>query len=182
MKPKFRGQSWPVTLSLCGVAVAYVLFMFLPEQRSIGDVRDEVDTKRQFIAGAQMTDATIEVARKELEKTQDYCRQFANRLPSDAEFSSLLARINLAVKQAGVTTIRFDPQPATEYETLRQTGLSVAVRGSYGEIFDFVRRLETLSEVVWINELRFEAPQQAGQKLTCEVNMGFFVANAKESD
>ena len=182
MKPKFKGQSWPVTLSLCGAAVAYVLFMFLPEQRSIGDVRDEVDTKRQFIAGARKTDDTIEVARKELEETQEYCQQFASRLPSEAESSALLARISLAVKQAGATTTRFEPRQATHYETLRQVGLSIAVRGSYGEIFDFIRRLETLNEVIWINELRFEAPKQVGQELTCEVNMGFFVANAKKSD
>ena len=182
MKPKFKGQSWVVTLSLCGAAVAYVLFMFMPEQRSIGDVRDEVDTKQQFIAGAHMTYATIEVAREELLKTQAYCEQFAERLPSEARRSALYARIDLAAKQAGAATTRFEPQSATDYETFRQMGLSMSVRGSYEHIFDFLRRLETLEEVIWINELRLEAPRQAGQMLTCEVGMAVFAANPKKSD
>ncbi len=182
MKLTFKGQSWPITLSLCGAAVAYVFFMFLPEQSSIGDVRDEVDTKRNFIAGAHMTYATIEVARTELLETQEYCRQFAERLPSEARRSALFARINLAASQAGATTTRFEPQSAVDYETFRQMGLSMSVRGSYAEIFDFLRRLETFEEVIWINELRLEASKQAGQELTCQVNLGFFVANTEISD
>ena len=182
MKAKFKGQSWPITLSLCAAAVAYVFFMFLPEQRSIGDVRDEVDMKRQFIAGAHMTYETIEAAENELLETQAYCRRFAERLPSESELSALYARINLTAKQAGATTTRFEPQSAVDYETFRQMKLSMTVRGTYGHIFDFLRRLETLDEIIWVNELRLEAPKQAGQLLTCEVNMAVFVVHANNFD
>jgi Tfp pilus assembly protein PilO len=182
MKPKFKGQSWVVTLSLCAAAVAYVFFMFLPEQRSIGDVRAEVDTKRRFIGGAHKTYETIEVAQVELLETQQFCERFAERLPSEAQRSALYARIYLAAKQAGANTTRFEPQPATDYETLRQMRLSMSVSGSYEHIFDFLRRLETLDEVIWINELRLEAPNQAGQDITCEVSLAVFAANPKNSD
>ncbi|MCH8922096.1 MAG: type 4a pilus biogenesis protein PilO [Planctomycetes bacterium] len=182
MKPKFKKQSWIVTMSLCGAAVAYVLFMFLPEQRSIGDVRDEVDTKRQFVSGAHRTYETIEVAQRELAATKEYCRQFARRLPGGPEQSALFAKINLAAKQAGAMTTRFEPQTSIDYETLRQTRLLMSVRGTYGHIFDFLRRLETLDEVIWINELQFEAPKQTGQLLTCEVSLAVFAANPKKSD
>ena len=182
MKLKLKGQSWPVTLSLAGAAVAYVLFMFLPEQRSIGDVRDELDTKRQFIAGVQMVYSTIEVAQKELQETRRYCQQWVECSPDETKLSTLFAKINLATKQAGATTTRFEPQGATDYETLHQIELSLVVSGSYTNIFDFLRRLEMLDEAIWLNDVRFEASKQAGQALRCEVSLAIFAVNPEKSE
>ena len=68
----------------------------------------------------------------------------------------MLGRIHQEADAAGVRITRFDPQAPVVYEKLRRVPVVVGCTGSFSQIYEFIRKLETMPTSVWVGALRME--------------------------
>ncbi len=177
----YRG-SWIITVPLAGLAVAYVFIFFLPTQREIGELRDDLSIKREFITQAGSLAAALETTKKQLNKTLKYNAAWEENAPAQNEFNTLFSRIHTLAKEAGATTTRFDPEPDVEYNTFRKAPLAVGCTGSFPQLFTFLRSLESLPQEIWIEEVRLEELDPTGKTVECNLVLGIFADNPENSD
>ena len=85
-------------------------------------------------------------------------------------------------RQAGVRTRHFDPSPAIDREDLVQLPLAIECDGTFEQVFELLRRLESLSQLIWINSLQihFDPSQQGDWR--CKLNLDAFADQTEISD
>jgi len=182
MTNSLKGKTWLMTLPLAIAAVAYVYWLFLPEQQRISDIRAELETHQDFMANAQLIASSIKLAEAELGATNLFTEQWEEHSPDVTDLSQLFGQINAAAKESGTRTTRFDPQVTEQSETLRRIPLVIEVAGSYDGIFDFLHRLEAFPATIWVDDMRLESLQKDGKEMKCELTLAIFAANPRKSD
>jgi Tfp pilus assembly protein PilO len=81
-----------------------------------------------------------------------------------------------------VKTVRFDPQAHQRYQILHKLPLEMEVQGAFAQVFDFVRRLESLEAPIWVEEVSLEPVSENSEDLQCELKMAIFAARTDISD
>jgi len=179
---KVRRSSWTVTLPVTAVGIAYVTLWFLPQNRAISKIRDEVQEKQQYVVQASYTVDALRQAEAELNETLQYTNTWYNRTPVEGDLSATFGRINALGEEAGATITQFDPEPVVHQETLSLAPLRVGCLGSFGEICGFLEQIERLPFNVWIKELRLQQNRQDGGHVLCELILAIFTSNSGDSD
>src|SRR5262245_53431240 len=107
-----KPKTWLITALLAAVAVSYVVFVFLPCQRSIGVLQSQVQERQQQILHAQSLARPLVQARERLVTTREVGRQWRDESPRPTELISHLANLTRQAQAAGVAIDRLDPLPA----------------------------------------------------------------------
>ena len=182
MKTSIRQTSWVVALPLAGLAVAYVLAVFLPGQRAIDQLRGELADHREFVVSTTFVTPAIQATRDELGKTDAYNAAWSADAPAEPDLSELYGRIHALVKTAGATTTRFEPQPTVDYEQLRRIPVLVGCTGSFSQLGRFLKTLEDLPQTIWVETAEFSTNGQAEGVVKCEVELVIFADNPDNLD
>jgi Tfp pilus assembly protein PilO len=180
-KSNLLGGSWIVTLPVAGLAVAYVLFLFLPGEREIGRLSDELTVQREFISGSMSGTAAVVATGRQLEEARQYASKWEESSPSEDEVSELFGRITALAKAAGATTTRFEPDRAVRHEALSRIPVVVGCTGSFGQVCRFIRDLESLPPTIWIEQMRIEGTGKDGQNVQCELVLEILADNSGDS-
>ncbi|MHB1036964.1 MAG: type IV pilus inner membrane component PilO [Pirellulales bacterium] len=182
MKIKIERGSWVVTLLIAASATAYYFFCFLPSRQALGAMEGELRTKRDFVAQSQTLPATLRFVEGELEATRQYNKKWLERAGVEAQLAALFGQINQSAKLAGVKTTRFDPDPPIRFEQFSQVSLVLACTGTFPQTFELLRRLESLPNLVWIENLQLKRVSETGQDVQCEIKLAIFASNSENSD
>jgi Tfp pilus assembly protein PilO len=182
MKSPVRHSSWMVTIPLAVAAVAYVFFVFLPQKRAIGQIREQIKQRQDYIVEAGTRAGAVEAAQEELETTTAYSTAWSQRAPAERGLSATYARIQELAKAAGTAVVRFDPEPVVRYETISLAPLKLGCIGSFAEVCGFLEDLERLPLGIWVTELRLERSRQNEESVQCEITLGIFACNSEDSD
>lgn len=182
MKTRVRPSSWMLTVPLAGAAAAYMGFFLLPGQRTVGEIREQVKMKRDYISQAGSLPVALQIAQEKLKQTEGYTNAWKENSPGRGELSVLYGCIHEMAKAAGTATTRFDPEPIVEHETVCEVPLTMANTGSFGQIFQFLGGLETLPMEVWVKEFHLEKVGDSNGVLACEVSLVVFIDNSEHSD
>ena len=177
----YRG-SWIVTLPMAGVAAAYVMLVFLPGRRAIGEARDKIEQSQKHITQATAMAAALPVLEEELRTTQAYNTAWEENSPGQGGLSALYGKINALAKAVGTTTTRFDPEPVVPRDTIREIPIAMACTGSFAQLFNFIQSLEGLPEEIWVNSYKLENIAGKEGSVTCELTLVVFASNSKNSD
>jgi Tfp pilus assembly protein PilO len=177
-----KPRTWMITALLAALAVSYVIFIFLPMQRSIRTLRSELQEKRQHVLQGQSLTAPILRSRQQLAETKEVCLQWQAAAPSAGELAQHFARITQQAKAAAVTVGRFEPQPAVEMQMLSQHNVTVHFQGSFAQTFDFLARLEQLPGTVWFRDMRLTGGDEKQPGLQGELTLTIFVDRADYAD
>lgn len=175
-------KSWLITALLASLAVAYVAFIFAPEQAEIGGLRSQLNERRQHILQASSLVLPVDSAVKQLAKTQLVSAHWKQSAPTASGISVCFAQLTSEAQSAGVSIERFDPQPANEMQALAQHGVTVHFHGQFSEVFDFIRRVEELPASVWIPVVRLNTEETSGAKVRGELNLTIFVDRNDSTD
>ena len=181
MKTKVHRGSWIVTVPLAAASIAYIMLVFLPGRRAIGEARDQIEQKQDYITRAAGLPA-LRAAQQALEKTQAYNTTWEEHAPAQGRLSALYGRIHALAEAAGTTTTRFDPEPLVSYDNLLQIPLVVGCTGSFAQVCEFLRGLEGLQATIWMESVDLEHLVGVGESITCELNLVVFVDNPEISD
>lgn len=175
-------RSWLITALLASLAVAYVAFVFVPAQASIGSLRGQLNERRQHILQAQGLVLPIHHAEKQLAATREVSDKWRLAAPDVAELSANFAQLTAEAKAAGIVIERFDPQTPAEMQVLSQHAVNVQFHGKFAAVFDFLRRIEELPATVWISQLRIGTDGETTTTLRGELNLTIFVDRTGSSD
>jgi len=179
---KIRRGSWVVTVPVVAVAVAYVVWFFLPQSKAIGELKDQTAEKQTYVENSGGLPAALEAARVELEKTQGYNAVWKKHAPKQRELAALFGRINHLAKEAGTVTTRFDPEPLRQNRYLREIPLTMGCRGTTAQVFEFIRGLESLPLAIWIEKVKIEKANGLAGFVNCEISLIVFAGNPEDSD
>lgn len=173
-----RPQTWLITALLAASAVAYVMFVFVPFQRTIGALRNQVQERSQQIVQAQSLVGTVAQARLRLAAAREVSDAWRSTAPRQAQLVTHFASLTQRAEEAGVAIDRLDPLPAVELHLLAQQNVSLQFHGSFAAIFDFLQRLEALPGTLWVRDLRLQDSTENGNTLRGELTLTIFVDRA----
>ena len=182
MKPKFNHGNLAITVCLMGVAVAYVMVFLLPRERAIGRLREEASAKQDYVVQRGQLGAVLQTTQELLGKARQYNATWKQASEGRHTLSSLFGRISALARAAGATTTRFDPEPIVDYDKLRKIPVRMDCTGSFAQICRFVRDLERLPQVIWIEGIRLEKLSENRGVVKCELDLAIFVDNPDNSD
>jgi len=182
MSNRIRQGSWIVTLSLIAAAVAYLLVIFLPGRRVIGELRSQVSQKQDYLAQNIGLAKGLMAAQQELEKTRAYNTAWNERAPAEGELSIFYGKINELAKAAGTVTTRFDPKPVQVHEQTREIPVTMGCTGTFAQIFELLRSLENLPPTIWLDTVQFKKNKEVGNTVAGEINLVVFANNPDNSN
>jgi Tfp pilus assembly protein PilO len=180
--PPLRNGSWIVTVPLAAATVAYVVWVFSPARKAIGQMRNDIAEKQQYAAGATSTLSALARGKQEIEKTRAYSMGFRKRLAREKDLSLVFAKIHALADAATVHTTRFEPLPAIDHETIRCVPVVVGCTGSFAHIHEFLRGIEEMPQRTRATSVRMERPDEFGKNIVAELRLEVFVDNSDNSD
>jgi Tfp pilus assembly protein PilO len=170
-----KPQTWLITALLASGSVAYVVFLFLPTQRSIHALRSQVQERRQQIVQGQSMVRTVAQARLRLAAANEVGQQWRDQSPQQSEVSAHLASLTKHAQAAGVAIDRLDPLPPVDLQLLSEQNISLHFHAPFAKIFDLLERLESIPGSLWIRDLRLQASSDASDNLRGELTLPIFV-------
>ncbi|HLA84914.1 MAG TPA: type 4a pilus biogenesis protein PilO [Thermoguttaceae bacterium] len=180
-KPSKR-NSLIVTIPLAAAAAAWVLFVFLPIQKAIGRLQNEMGEMQQYCDRAESLLPVLRRSGRELADLRTTIVSWREATPSHRNTSKLLGRITTSARLAGLRTTRFDPEPIVAHNRIAEMRFSMGLTGSFPHLYAFLNSLETMPETIWIDRLEIEKPGKDGNIVSCELNIVVFVDNPENSD
>ena len=171
-------KTWLITGLLAAAAIAYVIVVFLPLQRSIDALKDQVHERRQQIMQSQSLAGTVAQARLRLTAARDVGQRWRSDAPRQAQLITHYASLTQQAQQAGVTIDRLDPLPALELNLITQQNVTMAFHAPFAAVFDLLHRLEALPGTIWIRDLRLQANSENDNTLRGELTLTIFVDRA----
>lgn len=171
-------RTWLITGLLAGIAVAYVVFIFLPGQRSISKIRADVQERRQQIVQAQALTTTVAGARVRLAAAREVGQRWRTDAPRQSQLITHFASLTQQAQESGVAIDRLDPVPAVELNLIAQQNVTVQFHARFAAVFDFLRRLESLQGTLWIRDLRLHLNREDDNVLRGELTLTIFVDRA----
>jgi Tfp pilus assembly protein PilO len=176
MKDMLSRGSWIVTLPLAGLAVAYVMLIYLPARQTDAELQDQLQQRQEYLSQAKTRTAALTAIHQTLEQTNAYRTRWIERAPRRHNVAELYGQIHMLAKDAGVTITRFDPQDPVERSYLIELPLSIGCVAPFAETFEFIRGIESMPEEVWVRRVRFDNTQQQGGDVLCEIDLVIFTA------
>jgi len=184
MKPKAptRKNQRPKSLLITGLmgaaAIAYVVFIFLPLRRSIDNIRQQIQQRRQEIVDAQSLTIKLAEAKLQLAAAREVSHDWRSHAPRQAQLITHYASLTQQAHEAGVAIDRLDPLPATELNLLARQNVAMQFHAPFDAVFDLVRRLESLPGTLWIRDLRLNASDDSSATLRGELTLTIFADRA----
>ncbi len=181
MNPMTTKKTWLVILPLAGLALVYLFVFFLPGQQRIRQLRETLTQGQDFLAETTYVLPALKATSGRLVELHRVCRAWEQCTPDDDQLASLFGRINLLARNARATTNRFDPQTATDFESVRQIPVEMQCTGTYAQLVALLRGLETMAEPVWVDSVDLQPASEDGQIIQCELNLVVFTDNSEIS-
>jgi Tfp pilus assembly protein PilO len=178
----FHRGSWLVTILLVAIAFVHIVFVYFPERRSLGRLRNEIDYRNRYINDAADAAKQLAEAQQELVEVKSYVDNWRNKAAAVHRLPVLYGDIYKLSKQTGTTATRFEPQIVVKLGTIRQIPIHMAFNGTFSEIFDFISSVEKLPQTIWIDSLRLDKTGKDGQHISGEVNIVVFSDNPNISN
>ncbi|HMC11439.1 MAG TPA: type 4a pilus biogenesis protein PilO [Pirellulaceae bacterium] len=173
-----KPKTWLITGLLAAVAIAYVVFIFLPSQHSINALQGQVQERRQQIMQAQSLAGTVAQARLRLAAAREVSQQWREDAPRQAQLITHYASLTQQAGEAGVAIDRLDPLPAVELNLIAQQNVTMQFHAPFAAVFDLLRRLEALPGTLWVRELRLHTSSENDNTLKGELTLTIFVDRA----
>jgi Tfp pilus assembly protein PilO len=166
-----KPQTWLITALLASGAVAYVVFVFVPFQRTIAALRDQMQERTQQIVQAQSLVGTVAQARLRLTAARAVSEEWRAEAPRQAQLVTHFASLTQKAEEAGVAIDRLDPLPAVELNLIAQQNVSMQFHGPFAAVFDLLERLESLPGTLWVRDLRLSASTENDNTLRGELTL-----------
>lgn len=181
MKTSSLLNGWTIPIAAVGLAVAYAFCFFLPGQRQVAELSQQVATEQAFVQQTEALAPALAATEQQIQAARAYNAAWKEASPSPADLAALFGQIHELAKAAGVTTTRLDPDVPVDLARLRRIPLMIGCTGQFTQIARFLESVERLPQTIWIENLRLEAGGENGKDVQCEVMLEIFADNPKNS-
>jgi len=181
MKLNARKKNILITVGLSGGVVAYTFALLLPTQRSIAALQDEIAAHQSYIAQQQQARDSITKLQAELEQTREFSQHWEANAPDAPRLAPAIGTISQCAAAAGVRTVRLDPRPPEPLALLSRAPVTLEGEGTFLEVFELLRQLESLPHPVWVEHMHLSRPEETSEKIRCELTLVIFADKAENS-
>lgn len=171
-----------ITAALGLLTLAYAFFVFLPGQKRIAEKRQILAQRQDYIVQSVETERAVTETRLKLKQAQAYVAKWQSAAPEDNDVGALFGTLNRFARQTHVKVTRFEPQQSQPMETIGQVRIAVGLEGSFSQIHDLFRQLESLESPVWVEEMSIQEVQGGRGATACEVTLAVFTDRSRISD
>jgi type IV pilus assembly protein PilO len=184
-----RSSSRAVTaLAVMGAVVALYGWnsVFLgPKNTARAAVSKELSAARQTELDLRANMAQLRKLAADTRSREAELANLGRLIPADADIDGAILALDDAAKQAQVSMATFIPSPPAvgAAGAPATVGLSMTIDGTFDQIFDYLRRVETLDRLVVIDSLQLAgggngagSPGAGPQKLSAQIKARLFSA------
>jgi Tfp pilus assembly protein PilO len=177
MKVSLSSDSWISAVLVVAAAIACAALFLVPGHRQLTQMREELDMKRTFAAQAGTLGTALASTGDELQRTLQYNQAWTKAGPGRLNLSVLYGQISTMGKQAGISTTRFDPDPAQNLSRLCRIPLVIGCTGSFRQTCQFLQGIESLPATLWINKLHMGVDMKNGKVVQTDIDLEIFADN-----
>jgi Tfp pilus assembly protein PilO len=172
---------WTLPIVAVGLSVAYALFFFLPTQRTIAELTEQVASQQALVEQTEALSPALAATEEQIHATLQYSAAWEETSPSETSLAALFGQISALAKAAGVTTTRFDPDTPVDLARVRRIPLTIGCTGQFSQVAQFLESVERLPQTIWIANLRMETGRENRKVVQCEARLEIFADNPKIS-
>lgn len=166
MKLSIRDQMIVAGGCIAVIVVLFVVFLIVPQFKSLAALEDKMDEVEQQISQAEMLLAQRQAAKGSAAQTQAELTQLDNTMPDAPEQASLIIDLQNTANEAGVDWDKLVPtKPAEPADGYQKMKIDFKVIGRWDDIVDYLRRMSELRRGVRVLSVEMK-PYQAQQAST----------------
>ena len=176
-----RPRSLLLTVIMSSGVLAYIMFGFMPAQRSIGQLRNQLQEKRSFVLDVDRQYSQAGSVIRQIDATDSYAIA-VRQTPEEWRVAGLLTGITQFAEASGVAVQSISPRRTTERTVLQDQQLEVLVEGPFAALFDFIRRLEEWPGTLWVTAIHLERQSEDSESLAARLELKVFTTISGSSD
>lgn len=164
-------------LSLLAV-LAFFLYYFKPRQETLTTMRDDLTARQTTAAQYRAAAAAIPDLKKNLADLEVERAEFVRALPTTQQFGQVIdqLRSNANASKTEITNLNFANGTAADLPAgVRPINVTMTVKGQYGQLFQFIRSLETQNRFTTVNNLDLQLPKANSFNPQLQGNLGLTV-------
>jgi Tfp pilus assembly protein PilO len=133
-------------------------FFLAPRTRAAATVRTDLTAARQQEQDLRQNLVQLKRLAADTRSREAELARLGRLVPADADVAGAIVALDGTAKAAQVAWSSFVPQPpAAAAGGPAAVGLSIKVGGTFNQIFDYLRRLETLDRLVVVDSVQLTA-------------------------
>lgn len=160
-----------VASAMLAVILGLIIFVFIPTLQQVRQVSEKINTARTSKDDLQKNVENIQKAQRVYKKQQDSLELIKLAIPSSAkpitflnELDLQVANHNLALRSLSFSGSSEKKQDGnlTAAEGLQTNTFNLQVSGSYPDLRNFLKTLETLPRLTSVTSVRLSQPSRTG--------------------
>ncbi len=175
-----RRGLWMTSLLAAG-SLLYALFVFLPGQRTLSELREKLRRQQEFVVASERLKSTIVLTKAQLTQVRDYCGRWECNRPLARNLPEFLARVTSAAENNGVTLVRLMPVQSEDFSTFERITLEVSVTGPIEGVLNLLKELDLLPELHWIEQLEIRRVSKGNGGVDSTFRLVLFAGFSEET-
>jgi Tfp pilus assembly protein PilO len=159
--------------------IAYLVFVFLPGNRAIAQLDDEVTELRSYIQVSSQLTLEIEEIEGKMGRIREAQSEWEKSAGATASRSVVYGAVSQIAADNKLQMVEFKPKPSESMALLEPLGLSLTYSGKFNSIANFIAELEAMPQVIWIDQATFQ--RQKGEDVQVALEMRIFVDKTDKS-
>ncbi|GGL66209.1 hypothetical protein GCM10010840_00160 [Deinococcus aerolatus] len=168
-----------IVMAACLLLLAlWFVLRFQPRQQQITDLQGQVEPLQTRVTVMRPAAQALPALRERVAELRTDQQEFLTALPSTANFGSVLDGLRRTTAASGATlnTFAVSGGAATELPGgVRPIGLNVGVRGTFSQMFETLRTLETAGRFTTVNNVALQLPAASSFDPQLEGTLGLTV-------
>jgi len=154
----------PAMLLVAVTAVVASDWLYLAGSRwaALGEVRTRLARQEAELAAARREVAALVDTKQAMREAARALRHAEARLPDRRELAVLLAEVARSAREARLDLVSLRPKAERALSDHVEVPVELDIRGSYPRTVMFLRRLEHLSRLVHVRDLKLERQKASG--------------------
>lgn len=174
-KKPTKPRNWQYVALVAVIAVAYAAFVYLPRQRHISKLRDEINLMQTTIDSETALNAQLTEAQKEFDQASQFLSPWHSVSEKDIDAGRVYHLLTAQARAAGAEKLSMVPMPEERHASLVAQPVQIGCQGKFTQIHDMLRRFEQLPYVLWIKNIELAPLAPNEDLLQCELTLEFFV-------
>lgn len=132
-----------------------------PKARAKAEVAQQVTAARQQEQELRRNLAELKKLANDTQAREAELARLGQLVPGDPDLAGAILALNETAHQAQVAWSSFVPSPPSPGTGATSTSITMKVGGSFGQVFDYLRRLELLDRLVVVDGIQLAARGEA---------------------
>ena len=158
---------------------AFFLLRYLPWQRRIRTVRDQIDARESVISKWTTTNEQIEQLQKELLSLRSRVGNYEARIPNHRDLGAFLQKMANLMDRFNLAEQKVQPGQEVEGKEFNCVPVSIKCKGRLQQIFNFLKSLQSLDRLVRIEKLSLVNESDFGGEVSMETKTVIYYSSQR---